>query len=203
MLHRGTGAVLALFLLGLTFGETRADDLGPICPDRPGKGTSPCTLAQGRFQVEAGLYDGTFQHRDGVTTDDTTAGSILLKYGVSDAFDAEAGLTLYQGERVHDGAADATVSGFGDLYLRGKWMALSDGPLTAVVEPFLKLPTATNGTGNGRLEGGLVLPLGYDLGGAGAWARPRRWMWPSTAPAAATTPPRSMWWGSGGASTMG
>ncbi len=57
----------------------RADDLSPICPDRPGKGTSPCTLAQGHVQVELGLYDISTQRRSGVTTDTTVAGGSLLK----------------------------------------------------------------------------------------------------------------------------
>ncbi len=155
-------ALLAFLLLA---SPAWADDLGPICPDRPGKGTSACTVDAGHVQAELGLYDGAFQHRDGVTVDDTAAGALLLKYGVAPGFDIEAGLTAYQGERVHDGAADITQGGFGDLYLRGKAMLTGDGPFAAAIEPVLKIPTATNGTGNGKLEGGLVVPLAYDLGG--------------------------------------
>jgi len=33
-----------------------------------------------------------------------------------------------------------------------------------VLDPFLKLPTATGGLGNGAVEGGFVLPMSYDLG---------------------------------------
>jgi hypothetical protein len=35
---------LAALLLLMAL-PARAQTLGPICPDRPGKGTSPCTLA--------------------------------------------------------------------------------------------------------------------------------------------------------------
>ena len=33
-----------------------------------------------------------------------------------------------------------------------------------MLAPFLKLPTASGGLSNGAAEGGLVLPMGYDLG---------------------------------------
>ena len=33
-----------------------------------------------------------------------------------------------------------------------------------MLDPFLKLPTASGGLGNGAVEGGLVMPMSYDLG---------------------------------------
>ena len=143
----------------------QADELRPLCPDRPGKGTSPCTVDAGHAQVEAGLADAAFQHRAGVTTDTFSAGAATFKYGVSDTVDLEAGFTFYQSLRTHDAISDTTLDGVGDLTLRTKWNWLGDaGPWTAVIEPFVKLGTATRGLGNGALEGGLVLPLSYDLG---------------------------------------
>jgi hypothetical protein len=76
--------------------------------------------------------------------------------------DIEAGLAPYLEQHI----AGHTISGQGDLYLRGKWNFLgSEGPLAAVIEPFVKLATATRGLGDGALEEGVVLPLAYDLGG--------------------------------------
>lgn len=143
-----------------------ADDLLPICADRPGRGSSACTVEAGHFQVEAGLYDETFQRRAGVTTNFTVAASPLLKYGVSESLDLEAGISLFQMSRVHDANGTVTGSGIGDLYLHAKWNPLAgqDGPLTFVLDPYLKLPTASGGSGNGRVEGGLVAPVSYDLG---------------------------------------
>ena len=142
----------------------RADDLGPICPDRPGKGTSPCTLAPGHAQVELGLFDESTQRRGGVTTDMTVAGGALLKYGVSDSLDLEAGMALYQGQRVHSGASDITTSGVGDLVLHAKVNPLGDsGGFAFVLDPYIKLPTA-GALGNGHVEGGLVAPFSIDLG---------------------------------------
>src|SRR4051812_11707167 len=85
-------AALVLFLVL----PAHADDPSPICPDRPGKGTSPCTVDAGRWQVELGLYDASFQRRSGVTTDTASAGSLLLKYGVSGSVNLEASLALHQ-----------------------------------------------------------------------------------------------------------
>jgi hypothetical protein len=153
----------ALAWLGLTV-PTWAD--GPICPDRPGKGTSPCTLAAGHAQVELGLGDESFQRRSGVTTDSGNAGAVLAKYGAGDSWDIEAGMALYQFQRVHDAAGTVTTSGVGDLFLHAKYNPLSgDGPFAFVLDPYIKLPTAGGGLGNGAVEGGLVAPMSYDLGG--------------------------------------
>ena len=142
-----------------------ADDLSPICPDRPGKGTSPCTLADGHVQVELGLFDESTQRRSGVTTDFTIAGSTLLKYGVSSDMDLEAGMALDQSQRVHSMAGTATASGIGDLFLHAKYNPLGDsGSFTFVLDPYIKLPTAGGGLGNNHVEGGLVAPFSLDLG---------------------------------------
>jgi outer membrane putative beta-barrel porin/alpha-amylase len=156
---------LAAALLLLAAAPARSADLGPVCPDRPGRGTSACTLEAGHAQLELGLFDENFQRRSGVTTDAGTAGSLLAKWGVSDRADVEAGITLYQFQRVHDSSGTATTSGIGDLFLHAKINPLSSGsPFALVLDPFLKLPTAGGGLGNGAVEGGLVLPMSYDLG---------------------------------------
>lgn len=137
----------------------------PICPDRPGRGTSACTLEEGHVQIELGLFDDSFQRRSGVTIDTGNAGSVLAKWGVSERMDVEAGMALYQEQRVHDASGTTRLSGIGDLFLHAKVNPLAtDGPFALVLDPFLKLPTATGGLGNGAVEGGLVLPMSYDLG---------------------------------------
>jgi hypothetical protein len=153
-----------LALLCLAAAPAWADDLDPICPDRPGKGTSPCTVATGHAQVELGLFDETTQRRAGVTTDIGNAGSALAKFGVADGFDLEAGMALYQIQRVHDATGTATSSGVGDLYLHAKYL-VSSGPVSFGLDPYVKLPTAGGGLGNNHVEGGLVAPVSYDLGG--------------------------------------
>ncbi len=142
-----------------------ADDLRPLCPDRPGKGTSPCTLDPGHFQLEVDGFDGTFTRSGGVSTDTYVVAAPTLKYGLTGSVDVELSFVPYLDMQTHGGASAQSLDGHGDLSLRGKWNFLdSDGPLSAVVEPFVKIPTATRDLGNGALEEGVVLPLSYDLG---------------------------------------
>ena len=155
--------LIAAALLGLAVLPAQADDLGPVCPDRPGKGTSPCTVAAGHAQVEVGLFDETTQRRAGITTDAGNAGAVLAKYGVGDKLDLEAGMALYQFQRTGSPAGRTRMDGIGDLFLRAKYQ-VSDGRVAFVLEPYVKLPTA-GALGNGRVEGGLVAPVSYDLGG--------------------------------------
>lgn len=139
-----------------------ADDLSPICPDRPGKGTSPCTVEAEHAQVEIGLYDVSTQRRSGTTTDLTLAGNTLAKYGIGDSLDLEAGMALYQALRIHDATGTMTQSGVGDLFLHAKWNTGASG-FAFVLDPYIKLPTA-GALGNGHVEAGLVAPLSLDLG---------------------------------------
>lgn len=144
-----------------------AEDLKPICPDRPGHATSACTVEPGHVQIESALYDGLYQRRAGTTTDLTTAGGTVAKYGVSDSIDIEAGLSLFQDIRTHDATGTSHQSGVGDLMLHAKYNPLAggDGPFAMVLAPYVKLPTAGGGTGNGAVEGGLLMPVAYTLDG--------------------------------------
>ena len=139
-----------------------AQDGKSICPDRPGRGAAPCIVDAGHAQLELGLFDDSFQHRSGATTDTDNVGSLLAKWGVNERMDVEAGMALYQEQKV---TGSRTLSGIGDLFLHAKVNPLSsDGPFALLLDPFLKLPTATGGLGNGAVEGGFVLPMSYDLG---------------------------------------
>ena len=156
---------LVVLLLLLAALPAKADDIRPICPDRPGRGTSPCTLEEDHVQLELGLFDDSYQHRTDITTDTDNVGSFLAKWGVSDRMDVEAGMALYQRQRVSDASGTTTLKGVGDLFLHAKYNPLTtDGPFALVLAPFLKLPTASGGLSNGAVEGGLVLPMAYDLG---------------------------------------
>jgi hypothetical protein len=154
---------LAAFLL-LAALPARAED--PICPDRPGKNTSPCVVGADRWQLEATGFDETMQRRDGVTTDLVAALAPTLKYGLTDLLELETTYTPIQTLRQHDAVSDTTLSGQGDTYLRLKWEAIGDGGAgwTAMVEPGVKLATATRGLGDGALEEAVMVPFGYDWG---------------------------------------
>ncbi len=144
------------------------DNLRDLCPDRPGKGTSACTLDAGYFQIESDLFNGSFQHISGITTDTYFVTNPNLKYGISDKFDVEASLAPFVIVHTHESltGTSQTVSGIGDLFVRGKWAVIGNGgsEFALVLEPYVKLPTARIGIGDGAVEGGLVVPMSLNLG---------------------------------------
>jgi hypothetical protein len=162
-----TGAALAS-ILALPM-AARGEALRDLCPDRPGKGTSPCTVDAGHVQVEADLFDVTHQRAQGIVTDTYVVANPTWKFGVTDRWDIEANLVPYVSVRSHDGntGQTQTLSGVGDLFLRTKVNLAGNGggDFSIAVDPFLKLPTARRGIGNGALEAGLPVPMSLDLGG--------------------------------------
>jgi hypothetical protein len=141
--------------------------LRDLCADRPGRGTSACTLDAGHFQVESDLFNGTFQRAGGVTTDTYLITNPNLKYGATDNFDVEANFAPYEIVRTRDATLGTTTTaeGIGDLFLRAKWAAIGNGgsDFALVLEPFLKLPAAPRSVGNGAVEGGLLAPISLSL----------------------------------------
>jgi hypothetical protein len=137
-----------------------ADD--PICPDRPSKGTGTCTVPVGRWQVETSLVDWAHDRSGGATSDLTMIGASLIKYGLSDRADVELGVVPYERAR-----ADGTrASGFGDLVVRTKLrLTGGDAAIQIAIDPFVKLPAAKHDLGNGKVEAGVVVPVGVALGG--------------------------------------
>jgi len=153
--------------VGLCALPALAEDLKPICSDRPGRGTGACTVEEDHWQVELGLWDSTFQRRSGVTTDLMQAAYPAIKYGISDNADIEASMALYQSVRVHDASGSQTGSGVGDLFLHAKWNLTGgeESKFVSILDPFVKLPTAGRDLGNGAAEAGLLIPMSWDFGG--------------------------------------
>ncbi|MGZ3274773.1 MAG: transporter [Caulobacteraceae bacterium] len=156
-------AGLAALSMLLPLAAARAEDAPkPICADRPTKGTSPCTVDPGRWQVEIDAADWTHDRSGGVTADLGVFAATNVKYGVNDRLDLELNLTPYEVQRA---AGSATVQGFGDLIARAK-VGLAGGDRAVSILPFVKIPTAGAGLGNGAIEGGAVLPVALALPGA-------------------------------------
>jgi Putative MetA-pathway of phenol degradation len=145
------------------FNPTPDAALRGLCTDRPTKSTGPCTLDAGRLQVEVDLLDRTVQHLDGVRTRTDTFVTPTIKLGVTRQLDVE--LSYAPSIRVQTRASGVTetVQGGGDLVLRAKYnlVGADSGALAIAVSPFLKLPTAGRSIGNGKLEGGVVMPVQY------------------------------------------
>lgn len=140
-----------------------ADD-DPICPDRPSKSTGPCTVPVGKWQIETGLVDWSRDSSGGERTDTTVWGNTAIKYGISGNADLELWLTPLETLSVHGNGVHEHHSSFGDTLLRVKYeLTPDDGPVQVALDPFVKLPTANHQLGNGKVEGGLLVPVQISL----------------------------------------
>jgi Putative MetA-pathway of phenol degradation len=151
----------AVGLSALAWGSSAfADETSkPICADRPNKAVSPCTVDAGHWQVEVDVADFTHDKTGGVTSEMGIWGAPNVKYGVNSRLDLELNIVPY--ETLHT-SGSSMASGFGDLTARAKYAVLS-GDTSVTLMPVLKLPTASKTIGNGAVEGGLVVPVGFTL----------------------------------------
>lgn len=141
--------------------------LRPLCTDRPTKSTSPCTVDAGHFQLESDLFNLTVDRGGGQTTTTWLATNPTLKYGLTDRLDVEVNMAPYVLAVVRDRSSGARThaDGVGDLFLRAKWAPLGagGGAVSFALSPYVKLPTAPAGIGNGAVEGGLIAPININL----------------------------------------
>ena len=142
-----------------------AADQQPICADRPSKSTGPCTVPEGQWQIETGLIDWSRASLGGVHTDLTEWGSSGFKYGVSGNADIELWLTPLEDLTVRGSGSREHHSSFGDMLVRVKFALTPDNaPVQVALDPFVKLPTANHQLGNGKVEGGLLVPVQVPFG---------------------------------------
>jgi hypothetical protein len=140
--------------------------------DRPDTTESPYTVDAGHFQVELSLIEYAHDRQRGVTTDTIAALPSNVKVGLLNNVDLQLVFAPYVNQRIKVAGASARNDGFGDTIVRLKANFFgNDGGAVAVgIMPYVKSPTAANDLGNGRVEGGLILPLavqlpaGFDLG---------------------------------------
>lgn len=142
-----------------------AEDERPLCANRPGKGSPPCVLDQGRFQVEISGVDFTRDRNAGVTTETALIGDLGLRYGLTPTLEAELAWSPYVQTREHGGGPSSRVSGVGDLTLAfRKSLANPDGSgLSVAIQPFVTAPTGRSGIGADAWQGGVVLPVAIAL----------------------------------------
>ena len=134
-----------------------------ICTDRPTKANATCTVPAGHWQLEADLVNWTHASAGGVSTDVILAPNPTLKYGISDKLDVEFNIAPYEEIRAKFGPFAQTESGVGDLFLHLKWAAVSNSSWSLSVVPWVKAPTADHHIGNGEVEGGLAVPVSFNL----------------------------------------
>jgi len=150
------------------FNPTPEADLRSFSTDRPPKANSPYTVDAGHFQYETDLAVFADGNTDGVKTQDWTVLDPTLKLGLTNTIDAELQVTPYESVVTKSAAGTMTVSGIGDTFARLKINVLGDdqGPQAAALLPYIKLPTAHSGLGNGRVEGGVILPISFSAPGS-------------------------------------
>jgi hypothetical protein len=156
---RGHLILAAIFGLGLGNAASAAADQ-PICADRPGKATSACTVPVGHWQVETGFADWSLQKDGGERDTSLVLGETTVKYGLSGSSDIEVDVTPWQRAT----SPHHSASGFGDVNLVYKQRLTSaDAAVQVLAMPFVKVPTAKRSLGNGKWEGGLLVPIGYAI----------------------------------------
>lgn len=118
-------------------------------------------------QVETTFAGWTRDRSAGARSDETSIGDSAIKLGLSDRAHVELVVAPFVRSRVRDDGGRETASGFGDLILTVKYRLTSDeSPVQVAVRPFVKIPTAKRSLGNGRVEGGLVVPIDYAIPGS-------------------------------------
>ena len=87
--------------------------------------------------------------------------------GLTNTIDAELQITPYESPATKSAAGRASISGIGDTIGRLKINVLGDdqGALSVAVLPYVKFPTARSGLGNGKVEGGIILPVSVNVPG--------------------------------------
>src|SRR5690349_7480709 len=159
---RGRNILVASVFVGVS-GAAWADP-APICADRPGKATGTCTVPAGRWQVEAGIADWTLEKAAGERDTSLVLGETTVKYGVNGASDIEVDVTPWQRSASRVGGVRSSARGIGDLTVSYKQrLSGADAPVQVTAKPFVKAPTAPHSLGNGKWEGGLLVPVGYAI----------------------------------------
>lgn len=149
--------------LALLIAAAAAQDL-TICADRPSKANGVCTVPAGHWQLEVSAVDWARTGDDGTRSDVTAVGQTFLKLGLTGYSDVELVAPAYIRVRSRDAVSNEHEFGFGDTLVRYKQrLTAADAPAQAGLIAFVKLPTAKHSLGNGRVEGGIAVPLSFAI----------------------------------------
>jgi hypothetical protein len=149
------------------FDPTPDDQMRSFSTDRPPKADSPYTVDAGHFQYEADLAVYGYGNTNGTTTRDWTVLDPTFKVGLTNTIDAELQITPYESMTTKTSAGRVSISGVGDTFGRLKINVFGDdqGTVSMAVLPYVKFPTARSGLGNGKVEGGVILPISFGVPG--------------------------------------
>jgi len=141
--------------------------LRELTTDRPDVTESPFTIDAGHVQFEMDFANCAWDRLDGVRTTEWGVVPVNVRVGVRNNFEAGIFAAPYiHRTRQPRGGPKQTAAGFGDITLRGKWNFLGNdggGKAFGLIAD-LKLPTAADGLGNGKVEGDVALPVLLEAG---------------------------------------
>jgi hypothetical protein len=130
--------------------------------DRPDQTESPYTVPPGWVQVESSLvsYSRSLSTAERAESFDWAAS--VVKFGLTQHMDLQMVLTPWIQSRE---AGQPSLAGFGDVQLRLKWNLVGndEGTFAAAVMPYLHAPTASAGLGSTTWEGGLLVPMTWQI----------------------------------------
>lgn len=138
----------------------------PLSTDRPDITESAYTVPRGFLQVELDAFSAGEARADGLLARSFSAATVNTKFGVSNRVDLQFVTPLFERSVEQPSVGSRQVrNGIGDLTVRAKINVYgNDGGATALaVMPFIKLPSASEGLGNGFIEGGLIVPFALSL----------------------------------------
>lgn len=154
------------------FNPTPRDLMRGMSTDRPDTTESPFTVDAGHIQLELSFVDFAYDRGNGTTTRAFAIAPMLIKFGLTNSIDLQIGLDPYTEVRAEDRTTGTTerISGFGDTAVRLKINLFGNddadqyGGWTLAVMPFITFPTARDGLGSDKVEGGIIVPAVLDLG---------------------------------------
>lgn len=148
------------------FDPKPSSDLRDLSTDRPDTTESAYTVDAGHFQFEWEMLSSGRDKNSGTRTE-TWSSSVNLKAGLTDNIDLQLVVEPYTYQKTSDPSSE-TAEGVNDTEMRLKvnvWG--NDGGDTAfAIMPFVRFPTHASAFGDdGKMEGGVILPLAFTLPG--------------------------------------
>lgn len=161
-----TTFLLSTFWVGVSASE-ELKPLRDLSTDRPDRTESPYTVDVGRIQVESDLVTFSYGHEG--QSKRSWFGTFItnLKLGIHDRVDIQLVVEplVVQRNQFIPTADWESLSGCGDLTARLKVNLIgNDGNKHALgLMPFLVIPTARDGLGVEKTEGGIIIPFAIEL----------------------------------------
>ena len=156
--------LIAIIMASPALGEERRE----LCPDRPGLGTPPCTVAAGEVVGELGVASWTRENTPQTQANTIVAGEALLRVGLTGSLEGQIGWTAFshlrQRDRMDRALTKTSETGDVSLALRQN-LANPDGSgFSVAMMSYVTLPVGGSAAGGRDWGAGFLLPISFDLG---------------------------------------